>query len=383
MPGDLAELEQALAPWAGRLEARLHDLEPFRALSGLPDSGEQRSQLESELAGLHEFRVHKLVADLLAELRQQPTAELGPLTEAEIRATSQVEAISTAPTWQGEDLAAEASAAVASMFGGTHGVPVVTPVSPPALPEQNAPVAVGAPEPAASANVAAFAFFDAAPPEPPPQRHPLNEPQLEKAEAKVLESLEKLRTAPVVEANSMASTMANVAAAVAATVATAGRIAEPVAVRTLSIEALPPPLPPVPTRAAPERTASIQHAPAFRSRPMPPPAAITVEATEIRFVERPASPMLDVPPRVKPVPRPDLPVTPPRTVAAPAIASKGASPPPPRMVSDFEEASVEIRRAPGANADAAAGVSSKPDGAAGTKPGAALGRFVRSLTGNR
>lgn len=439
MAAELAELELLVQPWCDRLDGRLQRLEPYRALqqlaareaNGTPvqalASAEIRAHLEDELASSRDFRVLALLRKLLAELHDDgavpafafaepvtvaeppeivPAAPLtttalliddvsAPVSEvllgvAEPLATA---AASAAPSagdaapavaqWHTDDLHAEASAAVASMFGGVDPGPPQQEATLAAVADVGAttPLAVVVEEPVAVAPLAvaieSIAIAPAVAPEPVRDTvpvmpaPPLVPVMIAKAEATVMASLAKLRTSkedevvirtaplePKQPSVSMEGTMANVAAAVAATVAAAGRIAEPKAAK-------PQPM----TFAAPVAASP------WRERIAPAPAQIS-EATEIRFVERAASPMLDVAPRSKPAPLADVPLP----VASPLRKTPLNSD---KSAREWEEASVEIRRiGPVPALDPEPSRTDQAAALAG-RASAALGRLVKSLKGEK
>ena len=97
---------------------------------------------------------------------------------------------------------------------------------------------------------------------------------------------------------------------------------------------------------------------------------------EIRFVTRPASPMLDAVPRH--VPKPLADVSMPSAIPSRNGASSSGSP----LPADWEEASVEIRRAPEALTTAAP-VSNGEVAPAAERASAVLSRFVKVLKRDR
>ena len=113
----------------------------------------------------------------------------------------------------------------------------------------------------------------------------------------------------------------------------------------------------------------------WRERIAPAPAQIS-EATEIRFVERAASPMLDVAPRSKPAPLADVPLP----VASPLRKTPLNSD---KSAREWEEASVEIRRiGPVPALDPEPSRTDQAAALAG-RASAALGRLVKSLKGEK
>ena len=262
MAAELAELELLVQPWCDRLDGRLQRLEPYRALQQLAARGangtpvqalasaEIRAHLEDELASSRDFRVLALLRKLLAELHDDgavpafafaepvtvaeppeivPAAPLtttalliddvsAPVSEvllgvAEPLATA---AASAAPSagdaapavaqWHTDDLHAEASAAVASMFGGVDPGPPQQEATLAAVADVGAttPLAVVVEEPVAVAPLAvaieSIAIAPAVAPEPMRDTvpvmpaPPLVPVMIAKAEATVMASLAKLRT---------------------------------------------------------------------------------------------------------------------------------------------------------------------------------------------
>lgn len=418
MAADLADLAQTLAGLCEQLEGRLHALEPYRALqqlaarqaSGLPveamASAELRSHLERELSGTRDYRVLRLLRSLDSELNGvRPADAVAPVPEPApvavlvtpvidqamlataretlpplepidvVTATEAAEMVTASevvirvPQWQSDDLHSEASQAVASMFGG------IAPAEPAAqeLPIVPEPAAEPVPPPPASVVVA-----PELPPLPLMPVHELpNHADIVEAEASVMASLAKLReardealraaaakaAAPAfpLPSLSMEGTMANVAAAVAATVAAAGRIAEP------KPTALPVSRPAAAAAPSPLATTWRERAPAAV-------VSSATEVTEIRFVERPASPMLDVAPRLKPSPLANVTVAPVVTQRPVVVGEHAAR--------DWEEAVVEIRRAGPALAPPPTSPTAGP-AALPARAGVAFGRFVKSLKGEK
>lgn len=187
---------------------------------------------------------------------------------------------------------------------------------------------------------------------------------------------------------SMEGTMANVAAAVAATVAAAERISGPQSTWTArpAVVTLPPPGSPAARISIPDRPAEsvvpathIVRAPAsgtlFRDRSREAPAPpVSDEGMEIRFVSRPASPMLDAVPRQVPKPLADVPMPSAIPSRNGSLAQGGPLPP------DWEEASVEIRRAPEVLAAATPNGDRAP---VAERASAVLSRFVKVLKRDR
>ena len=426
MAADLAELTQALPGLCEQLEGRLHALEPFRALQQLAAreaggapieamaSSELRAHLERELDASPEYRVLRLLHALRCELNGAPVAVPAeqvaimlpaapvalepPVVPVEAAAepavapavepvdfalpapSAETDVPASAAQWQTDDLHSEASQAVASVFAvaapavmeaAEAPLPVAERVDPPPLVAKaavNEPAVAAAP-PALPAPPILVAF------EPP--RHA----EIAEAEATVMASLARLRAAeeeaaraaaqaaktppPLVAppSASMEGAMANVAAAVAATVAAAGRIAEP-----------KPTGFPVSRPAA--RSVASPLANTWRERQPSPTVVATAEATEIRFVERPASPMLDIAPRQKPSPLADVPVAP--IVALRPIVTSGD-----HAARDWEEAVVEIRRSGADRAPTTDSTRADPAAARAGRAGVAFGRFVKSLKGEK
>lgn len=435
MAADLAELTQALPGLCEQLEGRLHALEPFRALQQLTQreaggkpveaiaSSQLRAHLDRELAVSQDYRVLRLLNALRDELASAPVADavapalsivpLAPVavqvtptpaafvpgTESgaefaaapKMAATSQpinapLPALATAaaapeialslPQWQTDDLHSEASQAVASVFGA------VGPAVSGGL-DASAPVAeIAALHPLAAKAEVREPPSVAAPPLPAlpilvahePPRHA----EIAEAEATVMAGLARLRAAeekaataaaaaraeppaPPAPSTSMEGTMANVAAAVAATVAAAGRIAEP---KRSGF--------PVSRPASPSPVV----APFAKTWRAAPTIAAMAEATEIRFVERAASPMLDIAPRAKPNPLADVPV-------APIVALRPAVTTGDHAARDWEEAVVEIRRSGPERTPATDGLRADAAAAFAGRAGLAFGRFVKSLKGEK
>ena len=405
MAADLAELTQALPELCEQLEGRLHALEPFRALQQLAAreaggapieamaSGELRAHLERELAASPDFRVLRLLHALRDELNgalvpvaveqlatvlpEPPVALVEAATAPAFKPvdlalpafSTETDVPASAPQWQTDDLHSEASQAVASVFAVA---------APAAMDAAEAPLPVVE----AAANEPPTAAAPPALPAPPVlvAFEPLRHAEIAEAEATVMASLARLRAAeeeaaravalaaltpPAVEppSASMEGAMANVAAAVAATVAAAGRIAEP------KPTGFPVSRPAV-------RSAASPLASTWRERQPSPTIVATAEATEIRFVERPASPMLDIAPRQKHAPLADVPVAP--IVALRPIMTSGD-----HAARDWEEAVVEIRRSGDTRAPMPDSARADPTAALAGRAGVAFGRFVKSLKGEK
>ncbi len=342
------------------------------------------------------------VIETITAAAPEPTVDaLPPLAPPVECAASPVASDSPIPTepeapvstllWQSGDLHLEASEAVASAFGGTGPTGPEPPgissplveivVAPPAEPPLPVLEVSELPAPPAAETVITppSAPLLAAAPEPP------THVEIAAAEATVMASLAKLRAAEEAAARaaalaalapvptpralsasmpsaSMEGTMANVAAAVAATVAAAGRIAEPKLTPRHAIT--------IPAALA------TQGGSKMRERPPPPAAPQMAEATEIRFVERPASPMLDIAPRVKPVP-----------LAVVSVAPIATQRPAPgsieRASRDWEEAVVEFRRAAPDLRPEIIPAHADPAIALVGRAGHAFGRFVKTLKGEK
>ena len=181
---------------------------------------------------------------------------------------------------------------------------------------------------------------------------------------------------------SIEGTMANVAAAVAATVAAAERIA--------LHKSTPAPVLPAPVRseAAPvEATDDFPRRPAAAFRRLPamagpqapkPESAVAQmsaiqEFTEIRFVSRPASPLTDAVPNAKSNPLADVPMPRPSPARLQQFKSGDV------QLREWEEASVEIRRKDGSPpvGDKRHDIVAPP---MSTRAGGALSRLVKSVT---
>ncbi len=434
MATELADLARDLPGLCEQLEWRLHALEPFRALQQLAQreaggkpveaiaSDELRAHLDGELAKSQDYRVLQLLRALHAEfdgaLFAQAAAEPAALAlpiVAQAAATDvtfdepNVEAVAMSaepveqepqhepavnpivsvaplaaiapseivPQWQTDDLHAEASQAVASMFDGVAPVAASEIAGPPLLENELAQSAPTIERPIAEPPEVGRLDLEAPVALPPePVQVASNMIEIAVAEATVMASLAKLRAAEEVAARlaaaafaspptvqprspSMDGAMANVAAAVAATVAAANRIAEPKSNGAPAAREAPAP-PPIRLK---------------RERPVPmPPISAVAEATEIRFVERPASPMLDIVPRAKPAPLADVPIG--SIVSQRPLANVGE-----HAARDWEEAVVEIRRTGPDRTPTPEPSRTQPGFALAGRAGFALGRFVKSLKG--
>ena len=415
-----AVIDAALSELVGVLHDRLLRLEPYRAqlqmqareAEGRPLDANAAEQLAShlalELGAQPDYRVLTLLRQAQAELRPPPDAPTAepvaaappaPLTVAvaEVAAANRL-----ANRLESDDPHTLARAAVAEVFGTFPRVleavgeaPAATETAPLQAPVPLAQPAPQEPSPASAPIAITGAAFDG----------------VDAAGAGVLASLAKLRAPPAAEAAamppspepspaavtitpvvlltapvetppahagpksppvSMEGTLANVAKAVAATVAAAERLSEPPAERNGPAFAPAPPVAPLPPPAAAAASRIFaRSADRFAASPSPPRDLAAGEATEIRFVARPANPLLDALPRSLQMPRTQTPA------AAvldrqPEAAADIASP------SGWEEASVEIRRSPGKRPPPAGlDLQEGP----GNRASSVLNRFVKALRG--
>lgn len=277
-------------------------------------------------------------------------------------------------------------------------VPLVAPVSPNVVVSLAASLAKdvlpAAADISAEATVLASLAKLRGPPPPPAIRDiEANRPRETLPPRPVLESatLPDLYAKPKAASVSMEGTMANVAAAVAATVAAAERISGPQAIRgprQIVSATVPPPGSPSSRIVGNDRPAEIAGPPAKPQRPAPAasgklfrdqaagPPPVEDEGLEIRFVSRPASPMLDALARSAPSPLADVPMPPAARTLAPS-GQRGAA-----AASDWEEASVEIRHAPTQPTPVDPHTASDPSPLA-DRATAVLGRFVKVLKRDR
>ena len=399
-----------LSELIGQLQNRLLRFEPYRAklqlaareAEGWPleptAARDLGAHLERELTAEPDYRVLQLLRSATGELnsgrREQaltaaispaqvhPTATTPPAPLPADLLPDAAPCAADAPP-PSVDLHAVARAAVAAMFGSVQRESsppsAVSAVAPPKQTELESPAphcataiktgadislpdAVTPGEPAAAAWPGPAIQLPVSPPLKPVVDH------VDAAEADVFASLAKLRApttvaTPVspIPAVSPDNTMANVFKAAAATVAAAERISVPAGERTF------PPPPPTPPAAA----GKIFPRPAEASRVaarVPEPGL--ADSTEIRFVARPASPVLDAIPRaLQTASQPPTPVR--STPASPEIRR-------PLSPSDWEEASVEIRR-PSAKHGQLDDLDTANDTGNGGRAAKELNRFVKAL----
>ena len=415
--GEREWIGERLNELIGRLHGRLSCSEAYRAKQQLaardaegrpmePDAArELAAHLERELESDSDYRLLRLLRNALDELNFGTSASAA-VAPPDCDTVLRTEIAPTSPTARIEqtseatlDLMAVASAAVAAMFQ-FRPEPAATPAPAPTEPAAERDVATVAGLPAIPQEAEpARAGMDTAPPpvEPAaatagtetapvlPTRRPAMDVDL--AEAGVFASLAKLRApaAPVLDlepssaepaaftpaapafpalaAVPPATTMANVFEAVAATLAAAERISVPLPERPIA--PTDPPIAPSPAQGS--TGGSIFRQPADRQIN---PGRLAVNdltgTAEIRFVARPASPVLDAMPRsFQTTARPP----------APAVKTPSAYVQTP---GDWEEASVEIRGA-SSNLGAREGHDSGDNSHGVSRPATVLNRFVKAL----